>query len=249
MAVQLPTSADVRKAREQAAKVAAERAEAARTPLLAVLGAGEAAYTAFSKVATAAIDRAGTARAQAEGVPQRDLREDLRKAFAELQSQLEVAYADLAKRGEATWGRIRKQPQVKQAIATIESYTEQLDARMDGWVDDAHDAAEKALESLTRQTRSSGERWAQATQRLSGRAAATVTEVSKDASAAVAKAGAEVAEEITEAGAEAAHETRSTTRRAANRTAPAEAPAAKPAAARKPAVRRTNGNGTSKPTS
>ena len=44
MAVQLPTAADVRKAREQAAKSAAESAELARTPLLAVLGAGEAAY-------------------------------------------------------------------------------------------------------------------------------------------------------------------------------------------------------------
>ena len=41
MAVSLPTAADVRKAREQAAKSAAERAEVARTPLLAVLGAGE----------------------------------------------------------------------------------------------------------------------------------------------------------------------------------------------------------------
>ena len=40
MPVTLPTAADVRKVREQAAKNAAERAEAARTPLLAVLGAG-----------------------------------------------------------------------------------------------------------------------------------------------------------------------------------------------------------------
>jgi heparin binding hemagglutinin HbhA len=250
MAVQLPTAAGVRKAREQAAKTAAERAEAARTPLLAVLGAGEAAYAVMSKAALSARDRAFEARTQAEGVQQRlrndDLRDDLRKAFVDLQHQLEVTYAELAKRGEATWGRIRKQPQVKQAIATIESYTEQLDSRVDGWVDDAHDAAEKALGTITRQTRSSGERWAQATQRLSGRAAETVTEVSKDASKAVAKAGAGVAEEITEAGAEAAHETRSTTRRAANRTEPKQE-SAKPAA-RKPAARRTDGT-SSKPTS
>ena len=39
MAVEIPTTADVRKARHDAAKAAAERAEAARTPLLAVLGA------------------------------------------------------------------------------------------------------------------------------------------------------------------------------------------------------------------
>jgi heparin binding hemagglutinin HbhA len=244
MAVQLPTAADVRKAREQAAKSAAESAELARTPLLAVLGAGEAAYQAFSKAAVSARERAVGARAQAEGVQQRlrndDLRDDLRKAFIDLQHQLEVAYTELAKRGEVTWGRIRKQPQVKQAIATFESYTEQLDARVDGWVDDAHDAAEKALGTITRQTRSSGERWAQATQRFSGRAAEKVNEVSQDASKAVAEAGAEVAGEITEAGAEAAHETRSATRRVANRTAPKDGPA-KPAA-RKPAARRANGS-------
>jgi heparin binding hemagglutinin HbhA len=240
MAVQLPTATDVRKVREHAAKTTAERAEAARTPLLAVLGAGEAAYAAVSKAALAARERAFEARNQAEGVQQRlrndDLRDDLRKAFVDLQHQLEVTYVELAKRGEATWGRIRKQPQVKQAISTVESYTEQLDSRVDGWVDDAHDVAEKALGTITRQTRSSGERFAQATQRFSGRAAETVTEVSRDASKAVAEAGAEVAGEITEAGAEAAHETRSTTRRAANRTEPA-----KPAA-RKPAPRRTNGS-------
>ena len=49
MPVTLPTAADVRKVREQAAKNAAERAEAARTPLLAVLGAGDAAVTVVTK--------------------------------------------------------------------------------------------------------------------------------------------------------------------------------------------------------
>lgn len=218
MAVQLPTAADVRRAREQAARTAADTAEPVRTPLLAVLGAGEAAYAAASRAA--------------EAVRRRD---DLRKAFADLQRQLEVAYVELAERGEATWGRIRKQPQVKQAIATVESYTEQLDTRVDTLVDDAHDAAEKALGALTRQTRSSGERWAQATQRFSGQAAEKVTEVSRDASKVVAKAGAEVAEDIAGAGAEVAHETRSTTRKAANRTAPKDEPV-KPAAA-KPAAK------------
>ena len=125
MAVQLPTAADVRKAREQAAKNAADRAEVARTPLLAVLGAGEAAFTAVSKAAAVAADKAADARtraaAQAEGVqqtvvelPQRlrreDLRDDVRRAVADLQRQLEVAYAEFAKRGEATWGKIRTQP-------------------------------------------------------------------------------------------------------------------------------------------
>jgi hypothetical protein len=53
MAVQLPTAADVRKAREQGADVA-------RTPLLAALGAGDYAYTTVTKTVTHARVRATT---------------------------------------------------------------------------------------------------------------------------------------------------------------------------------------------
>jgi heparin binding hemagglutinin HbhA len=251
MAVSLPTAADVRKVREQAAKNAAERAEVARTPLLAFLGAGDLAVTAVTKAVADARTRAVAARtratAQAEDVqhrvaelPQRLSTDELRKVVADVREQAEQAYVGFAERGEKAWGRIRKQPQVKQALATIESYTEKLDTRVDDLVDDAHDAAEKALATVTTQTRSTGERVARATQRLTGRAAETVTEASKDASKAVADAGAEVAENITEAGADVAHEARSTTRKAANRTAPTTAPkASSPTpAARKPATRR-----------
>jgi heparin binding hemagglutinin HbhA len=251
MAVELPTTADVRKARHDAAKTAAERAEVARTPLLAVLGAGDLAVSAVSKAVAEARTRAAAARTRAEDVqhrvaelPQHLNGEELRKAVAELREQAGQAYAGFAQQGEKTWGRIRQQPQVKQAIATVESYTEKLDAQVDGWVDDVHDAAEKALTVVTRQTRSTGERVAQATQRASGQAAVKVTEASAEASKTVADTGAEVAAEIAEAGAEAAHETRSTTRKAANRTAPQTE--AKPAA-RKPAARRTNGSAADKP--
>jgi len=250
MPVSLPTAADVRKAREQAAKNAAERAEAARTPLLAVLGAGEIAVSAVSKAAEVARARAAVARtratAQAEDVqhrvaelPQRLTSDELRKTVAELRAQAEQAYAGFAERGEKTWGRIRKQPQVEQALATFGSYTEKLDARVDGLVDDAHDAATKALATVTTQTRSTGERVARAGKRISGRTADKVTDVSGDASKAVAKAGAETAGAINEAGDELAHDARSATRRAANRTAPKEA-------TRRPATRRTgttNGTG------
>ncbi len=230
MAVTLPTAADVRKVREQAAKNAADRAEAARTPLLAALGAGDAAVTAVTKAVTEARARS---KAQAEDVqariaalPQRLTADEARKTAAELREQAETAYAEFAKRGEQTWGKIRQQPQVQQAIARIEAYTEQLDSRVDGFVDDAHDAATKALALVTRQTRSKGEKLAEATQKVAGEAAETVTEVADD-----------VAERITEAGDEAAHTTRSTSRRVANRTAPK-------AAAPKPATRRTT-NGAS----
>lgn len=211
MPVTLPTAADVRKIREQAAKNAAERAEVARTPLFAVLGAGDAAVTAVSK-----------AVADARALPQK-------LTVAELREQAEAAYAGFAERGEKAWGKLRTRPQVREAIARLESYTEVLDARVDGFVDDAHDAAEKALAVVTRQTRWTGEKVALTTEEVAEEAAEKLTEVSGDA-----------AELLIEAGGEAAHETRSATRRAANRTAPKTAPKA---STPKPATRRTT-NGT-----
>ena len=252
MAVELPTIAEVRKARHDAAKTAAERAEAARTPLLAVLGAGDLAVTAVSKAVAEARTRAAAARVKAAEqagdvqqrvavLPQHLNGEELRKAVAELRTQAGHAYAGFAEQGEKTWGRIRTQPQVKDALARIEAVTGKLDARVDDLVDDARDATEKALAVVTTQTRSTGERVARATQRFSGRAAETVQEAGEDASKTVAHAGSDAAGAISEAGAEVAHETRSTTRKAANRTAPKTE--SKPAA--KPAARRTStANGT-----
>jgi heparin binding hemagglutinin HbhA len=227
MPVTLPTAADVRKVREQAAKNAAERAEAARTPLLAVLGAGDAAVTVVTNVI---VDAQTRRRAQADKVqayvtalPQKFNADEARKTVAELREQAGTAYAGFAERGEKAWGKIRTQPQVKDAIARIETYTEKLDARVDSFVDDAHDAAEKALAVVTRQTRSVGEKAARDTEKVADEAAEAVGEV---------------AGRISEAGAEAAHATRSTTRRAANHTAPKTAPKA---ATPKPATGRTNG--------
>lgn len=250
MAVDLPTTADIRKARHNVAKTAAERAEAARTPLLAVLGAGDLAVSAVSKAVAAA-------RTQAEGVqhrvaelPQHLKGEELRKAVAELREQAGHAYSGFAEQGEKAWGRIRKQPQVKEALERLGTYTDKLDSRVDDIVDDARDATEKALTAVSTQTRSTGERIAKATQRFSGRAAEAVTEVSEDASKTVAQAGVDAAEVITEAGAETAHETRSTTRRAANRTAPKTEPKTEPTSgASKPAARRSNSANGSKSSS
>jgi heparin binding hemagglutinin HbhA len=239
MAVELPTTADVRKARHNAAKVAAERAEVARTPLLAVLGVGDRAVNAVSKAVE------GVQHRVAE-LPQHLNGEELRKTVAELREQAGKTYADFAKQGEQTWGRIRKQPQVKEAIARLETYTGKLDSRVDDIVDDARDATEKALTTVSTQTRSTGERIAKATQRFTGRTAATVTELSKDASKTVEQAGTEAAETISEAGTEAARETRGTTRRAANRTAPKAEPAS---GASKPAARRSNSANGSKSSS
>ncbi len=218
MPVTLPTAADVRKVREQAAKNAAERAHAARTPLLAVLGAGDAAVTAVSK---AVADARARGKVQAEGVKSLIAKlkaEEARKTAAELREQAGTAYAEFAERGAKTWGDFRTKPQIKDAIARLEAYTEKLDARVDTFVDDAHDAAEKALARVSRQTRATGEKAARGAEEVAVDAADTVTEVSDD-----------VAGRIVDAGDEAAQAARSSSRRAANRTAP------------KPATRRING--------
>ena len=240
MAVSLPTAADVRKAREQAA----EQAEVARTPLLAVLGLGDYAVATVSKAVADARTRAAERRefvqTQVSELPNRLSTDELRKLVAELRDQAEATYEGFAERGEKTWGKIRKQPQVKQAIATIETYTEKLDERVDTFVDEAHDAAEKALTTVTRQTRSTGEKVARGTQKVAAEAAEVVSEVAKDAGKTVSEAGDDAAATINAVGDEAASETRSVARRTANRTAPKAAPKT---TARKPATRRTATNG------
>jgi heparin binding hemagglutinin HbhA len=272
MAVSLPTAADVRKVREQAAKSAAEQAETVKTPLLAVLGAGEYAYSsvrgAYANARTAATAQAEAAQKLAsdlpgeiEGLRGKLTSEELRKLVELFRARAEKAYTDLARHGEGTWTEIRKQPQVKQALSQVEELTGKFDARVDALVDDAHDAAEKALSTLTRQTRSVGEKAAVRTQKAADEVAETITEVSADASQAVAEVGKDAATAVDEAGDDAAATTRSTTRRAASRTAPktepaprtettpkSETPAVKAAtpaktspkaATRKPATRRT----------
>jgi heparin binding hemagglutinin HbhA len=241
MAVALPTAADVRKVRETARKNAAENLEVAKTPLLAVLGAGDAAVATVTKVVndarTRATAQAEDAQARIAGLPQKLSTDELRKAIEEFRAQAQKSYSELAERGEKAFDRFRKQPQVKQAIETIESYTAQLDARVDAAVDNAHDVAEKALSTVSVQTRSAGEKAAQAAQRVAGQAATNISEATKDVSEAVAEAGAEAAAEVKEAGAEVAHETRSTTRKAANRTAPKTGTTS--------ATRKTNGTASS----
>ncbi|MGD9986919.1 hypothetical protein [Pseudonocardia sp.] len=231
MAVTLPTAADVRKVREQAAKNAAERAEFATKPLLAVLGAGDRAVAGVAKFATAARTRA---EKQADVVQQRVLdlpaefdglraklnADEVRKVVEAVREQATAYYADLAGRGEVTWGRIRKQPQVEQALTVIGEYGEKLDSRVDDLVDDAHDAAEKALSTVTRQTRSVGEKVARTTDDVAETAAETVAEVTAEAGKAVADAGEDLAETVAEVGGETAATTRSAARRSAEKTAP-----------------------------
>jgi len=134
-------------------------------------------------------------------------------ALETYRTQVERAYAQFAGRGEQTWDKLREKPPVRQAITTLGSYSEKLDSR----VDDAQEAASRALAAASRQTRATGEKVAKAGQRLSGRAADAVVDASTMASDAVEGAGTAAAEVIEEAGDEAATATRKATGTAAGK--------------------------------
>jgi len=218
--------------------------EPARTPLLAVLGAGDAAVTAVARAVADARTRAAASR---ETVAQRvtevpaELRgrfsaEELFRALDAYRAQAGRAYAEFAERGEQAWGRLREQPQMRQAITTLEAYTERLDVRVDDLVDDA----EKALTVVGRQT---GERVARAGQRFTGRAADAVVDAGAEASDAVADASTAAAGAIEDAGEEAAAATEKATEKAAGQTTGQTTGKAPRSAAPKPATRRTGGPG------
>jgi len=181
------------------------------TPLLAMLGAGDAAVAAvaraFADAYAAAASRRETVQHRVHELPAEfdSLRarfsgDELRRALETYRAQIERAYAQFAGRGEETWDKLREKPQVRQAIAT-------LDAR----VDDAQDAASRALAGASRQTRVAGEKVAKAGQRLTGKAADTVVDVSAATSGAVEDAGTVAAQVIEVAGDEAATATRKAT--------------------------------------
>ncbi|MBA2324786.1 MAG: hypothetical protein H0V92_12510 [Pseudonocardiales bacterium] len=244
MAVSLPTSADVRKVRSQAAKTVNTQLDAVKTPLLAWVGAGDLALAKVTEAvdnarARAAVRREDAAKraeklqAQVKDLPT-ELKEtltaeELRKRYEEVAEraktryedvtgQVKKTYTELADRGEAAVEKIRSTPRVKKVLDDVAEAHTQLEKRVDKAVDELHDASEEVLGRVSTQTRSVGEKAARATQKLTSEAAESVTE-----------AGQDIAASVSEAGAETAHTTRSVTRKAANKTDP-----------KKPAVKETN---------
>jgi heparin binding hemagglutinin HbhA len=198
-----------------------------RNPWMAVLGAGDAAVTAVARAVTDAFSAATSTQktvqqrvadlpTELDGLRGRFSGDELRRALDAYRAQLERAYAGLSGRGEEAWDRLRERPQVRQAITALESYTEKLDAR----VDDAQDAATRALAAAGRQTRVTGEKVARAGQRFSGRAADAVVDASAATADTVEDAGTTAAQAIEEAGDETAALTRKATRTATPRKTP-----------------------------
>ncbi|HEX6341637.1 hypothetical protein [Umezawaea sp.] len=215
----IPSQEELRKAGEQAAA-------AARTPLLAALGAGDlatkAVIEALNKAKHTLDERAEAAKTAVDELPGEvaGLRErlepaELRKLVdAYTQSALHL-YSYLAEQGEATLEKLRSQPQVKKATAQVEEAVEAAQKRAESAAADAREIADDVLGKVTRRTRSVGEKTAVA-----------IDDVSEA-----------IAETVEEVGGEVAHEVRSTTRKAANRTAP-----------RKPAVTATKPSSTTRTT-
>jgi len=237
MAVSLPTSADVRKARSQTTKAVNSQFDLVKTPLLAWVGAGDLAYTKVTEAVDNARARAAERRAEAAKRREKlqaqvkdlpaELREtltteELRKRYDEVTADAKRYYTDLADRGEAAVEKFRSQPQVRKVLDTVSDANTEFEKRVDKAVDDFHDAGEEVLGRVSTQTRSVGEKAARRTKKLADEASEAVTEASE-----------ELTEAIEEAGADAAATTRSATRKAANRTAP-----------KKPAAKRTNGAAT-----
>ncbi len=192
-----------------------------RNPLLAALGAGDATVAAVARAFADALDAAtSTAASTREAVQHRvadlpaevdELRgrfsgEELLRALDAYRAQVERAYAAFAGRGEEAWERLRERPRV--ALTLLGSYTDRLDERVDGLVDDAQGAASRALAAAGRQGRVTGERVARAGQRFTGLAADVIVDASAAAAEAVEEVGTAAAGRVEEAGDEVAAATR-----------------------------------------
>src|SRR4051812_18387075 len=216
MAVTFPTKFDVREVRDQASKAVSDAVDPLRQPTLAVLGLGDVAVATARDAVVRVQAGATEVQARVEDLPAevQELRtkltaEDFRRLVDSYLAAVRSVYTDLIKRGEVTYHGIKAQPQVKQALDAVDQVQSEIENRLEDAVEGFRVRGEDALATVTKQTRSVGERAARTTQRVSAEAAETVAE-----------AGTELSGDIKEAGDEVASETRSTTRRAAARTAP-----------------------------
>jgi heparin binding hemagglutinin HbhA len=231
--VSKPTTEDVRRAREQAVAVLSTAADGIRTPLLAVLGAGDmatqAVIDAVGKARTRVNEGTTTAKGAVDTLP-RDLaglREkvdpaELRKLVDEYTDAAQKLYVRLAGHGEGALTKLKTQPQVSKAIDQLEEAISTLQDRVGDVAGDARELAEEVLAKVTRRTRLAGEK-----------TASVVERVAEDTALAVEEFGGEVAEDLRGATGKAAD-------KAADKTAAKPAPR-KTAPRAASVTRKTNG--------
>ncbi|MFD1148973.1 hypothetical protein [Saccharothrix hoggarensis] len=180
----LPTTEELRKAGEQAVA-------AARTPLLAALGAGDLAAKAVIEALGKARERAESARTAAESADLgKDLREkldpaELRKVVdAYTQSALNL-YQFLAEHGEQALEKLKTQPQLQKALNQVEEAVETAQKRTEAAAADARVLADDVLGKVSRKTRVVAEKVADDLDDASEKLAETVVEVGGDVAAEV----------------------------------------------------------------
>ncbi len=200
MAVTFPTKFDVREARDQASKAVADAVDPLRAPSLALLGLGDYAVAGAQEAVARVQAGATEVQARVEDLPSEigELRskltaEDFRRLADAYLAAVRNLYEDLVKRGTGAYSKLRAQPQVKQAISTVDSVSTELESRLEDTVEEFRVRGENMLAGVTRQTRSVGERTARYTQKASEQAAETLTEAGTEVAAEIKEAGDEVA--------------------------------------------------------
>ncbi|QGK71686.1 hypothetical protein GIY23_21120 [Allosaccharopolyspora coralli] len=206
--------------RDDVTKQANQVIEEARTPLLAVLGAGDIAAHAVvdtvTKVRTQLNERAEAARSDLNDLGKVDT-DQLRNRVDGYAASAKQVYGYLAERGEDALGRLRTQPGVQQAWSQVE----QAQDRVENAVGDAREVADDVLGRVTRATRSGGEKAAEATEKAVDDVAETVEQTAED-----------TAQTVKDAGADAAATTRSKARKTANKTEAAKSTTTKTSSAK-----------------
>lgn len=192
----LPTTEDVRQLREQAEAGVNATFDAVRSPLLAALGAVDAATRAVTEL-----------RHRLEPG-------ELRKLAEQYGEAAHNGYLSLIERGEEILNEISKQPRVRHALESVEAGVDTAQARLENAVRDLNATVDELRARFARTSRTVGEWSARETEDI---ATATGERV-RDAADKVSKAATEVGDDV-------AATTRSTARTVAERTAPPRKPA------------------------
>ncbi|MGH3937439.1 MAG: hypothetical protein ACRDTG_02220 [Pseudonocardiaceae bacterium] len=211
----LPTSGDVRQAREQTEATVNSTFDVVRSPLLAALGAVDTA----TRAATAAFSKA---RVETTELRHRLEPDELRKLAEHYTEAAHNVYTALIERGEEVLDELRRQPRVRNALESVEAGVDTAQERLENAVRDLNATIDDLRSRFARTSRTVGERTARETESV----AAAASERVQDAADKVSKA-------TTDAGDEVAATTRGAARTVAERAAP-----------RKPANRRPGDNST-----
>lgn len=134
MAFSAPEPGDARRAADADLADSDLRTTPPRKPLLAALGAGDAAVAAVARAFADAVEAATSTQrtvqrrvtdlpAELEELRGRFSGEELRRALESYRAQVERAYAEFAGRGEEAWGRLREGARGEKVARAAQRFT------------------------------------------------------------------------------------------------------------------------------